>query len=154
MICLNKKQCIAMCRFRTNKTCLPKVIGRFKQPKVEWHKRFCTLCNETKLGDEYHILFECSNEKVILNRLQYVSKFYLKRPSMFQCINLMRSENNKDIRNLSLFLINVICLYKWFMFQAYSFVTRCNIWLKVTKGISEVVHNVYPLRKLIKWCPL
>ena len=112
LICLNKKQRIAMCRFRTNNTRLPKVIGRFKQPKVERHKRFCTLCNETKLGDEYHILFECSNEKVILNRLQYVSNFYLKRPSMFQCINLMRSENNKDIRNLSLFLINVICLYK------------------------------------------
>ncbi len=39
--------------------------------------------------------------------------FYLERPSMLQCIKLMRSENNKDIRNLSLFLINDLCLYKW-----------------------------------------
>ncbi len=112
LICLNKKQHIAIYKFRTNNTCLPKVTGRFKKPKIERHKRFSTLCNENKLGDEYHILFECTNEKVVLNRLKYVSIFYSKRPSMLQCINLMRSENNKDIRNLSLFLINVLCLYK------------------------------------------
>ncbi len=62
--------------------------------------------------DEYHILFECTNEKVVLNRLKYVSIFYLKTPCILQWINLMRSENNKDIRNLSLFLRNVLCLYK------------------------------------------
>ncbi len=86
------------------------VSYNFKKLKIERHKRFCTLCNENKLGDEYHILFECTNEKVVLNRLTFVSNFYSKRPSMLQCINLMRSENNKDI--LSLFLINVLCLYK------------------------------------------
>ncbi len=34
---------------------IPKV--RFKKLKVEKHKRLCTLYNENKLGDEYHILF-------------------------------------------------------------------------------------------------
>ncbi len=109
---LNKKQHVAISRFRTNNTRLPKITGRFKKTKVERHKRFCTLCNENKLGDEYHILFECTNEKVVLNRLKYISNFYLKRSSMLQCINLMKSENSKDVRNLSLFLINVLCLYK------------------------------------------
>ena len=109
LISLNKKQRKAICKFRTNNTRLSKVIGRFKKPKDERHERFCTLCNKNKLGDEYHILFECTNEKVVLNRLTYVSTFQFKQPSMFQCINLMRSENNKDIRNLSLFLLNVLC---------------------------------------------
>ncbi len=108
LICL----IINQCKFRTNNTCLPKVTGKFKKTKVERHKRFCTLCNENKLGDEFHILFECTNEKVELNRLKYVSVFYLKRHSMLQYINLIRSENNKDIRNLSIFLINVLCLCK------------------------------------------
>ncbi len=27
LICLNKNQCIAICKFRTNNTCLPKVTG-------------------------------------------------------------------------------------------------------------------------------
>ncbi len=108
LISLNKNQCISICKFRTNNTSLPKVTGRFKKPKVGRHKRICTLCNENTLGDEYYILFEYTNEKVVLNRLKYVSIFYLKRPSMLQCINLMRSENNKDIRNWSLFLINVL----------------------------------------------
>ncbi len=112
LICLKKNQRIAICKFRTNNTRLPKVTGRFKKPKIERHKRFCTLCNENKLGGEYHILFECTNEKVVLNRLKHISIFYSKRPTMLQCINLMRSENNKDIRNLSLFLINVLCLYR------------------------------------------
>ncbi len=43
---------------------------------------------------------ECIIEKMVLNRLKYISNLYLKRPSMFQFINLMRSKNSKDIRNL------------------------------------------------------
>ncbi len=31
LICLNKNQRIAICKFRTNNTCLPKVTGRFKK---------------------------------------------------------------------------------------------------------------------------
>ncbi len=31
-----------------------------------------------KLGDEYHILFECTDEKVILNRLKYISECLFK----------------------------------------------------------------------------
>ncbi len=49
LICLNKNQCIATCKFRTNNTHLPKVTGRFKKPNVEKQKRFCTLYNENKL---------------------------------------------------------------------------------------------------------
>ncbi len=26
----------------------------------------------------------------------------------------MRSENSKDIKNVNMFLINVLCLYKWY----------------------------------------
>ncbi len=84
LICLNKNQHIVICKFRTNNTCLPKVTGRFIKTKVERHKRFCTICNENKLGDEYDRLFECTNEKVVLNRLKYVLIVYLKRPSMLQ----------------------------------------------------------------------
>ncbi len=50
LICLNQNQRIAIYKFRTNNTCLPEVTGRFKKPKLERHKRFCTLCNENKPG--------------------------------------------------------------------------------------------------------
>ncbi len=50
LICLNKNQCIAICKFGTNNTCLPKVTGRLEKMKVERHNRFCTLCNEDELG--------------------------------------------------------------------------------------------------------
>ncbi len=37
LICLNKNQRIDICKFRTNNTCLHKVTGRFKKPKIERH---------------------------------------------------------------------------------------------------------------------
>ncbi len=82
LMCLNKNQHIAIFKIRYN----IHVTGRFKNPIVERHKWFCTLCNENKLGDDYHMLFECTDENVALNRLKYISIFYLKRPSMLQCI--------------------------------------------------------------------
>ncbi len=51
LICLNKNQRIAIYKFRTNNTPLPKVSGIFKKPKVERDKRFCILCNKNKLGN-------------------------------------------------------------------------------------------------------
>ncbi len=76
LLCLNKKHRIAFSR--TNNTHLLKVTGRFKKTKVERYKRFCALYNENKLEYECHILFECTNEKAVLNRLKYISNLYFK----------------------------------------------------------------------------
>ncbi len=59
---------ITMCKFRTDNTRLPKVTGRYKRPKLERHQRICTLCDEERVGDEYHLLFECKNETIVRYR--------------------------------------------------------------------------------------
>ena len=98
--------------FRTNNNRLPKITGRYMKPKVERHQRVCTLCNDGKVGDEYHLIFECTHRTVSIFRKKYVPKFYSERPSMMQCINLIRSENVLDNRKLGLFLKNTLPLYK------------------------------------------
>ena len=99
--------------FRTNNNRLPKITGRYMKPKVERHQWVCTLCNDGKVGDEYHLIFECTHRTVSIFRKKYVPKFYSERPSMMQCINLIRSENVLDNRKLGLFLKNTLPLYKW-----------------------------------------
>ncbi len=69
-----------------------------------------------------------------------ISNLYLKRPSMLQCINLMRSENSKDVRNLSLFLINIFCLYKWY---------RVNQWqIKIISAGTKCSYKWYMVNQI------
>ena len=70
--------------FRTNNNRLPKITGRYMKPKVERHQRVCTLCNDGKVRDEYHLIFECTHRTVSIFRKKYVPKFYSERPSMMQ----------------------------------------------------------------------
>lgn len=81
-------QCTTICAFKTNL-------------KMEKQCVAISRLRTNKLRDKHHILFECTicNEKVVLNRIKYVPTFYLRGARMFQCINLLMSENNKDIRN-------------------------------------------------------
>ena len=32
---------------------------RWVKPKINYHERFCTLCDENDIEDEYHILMKC-----------------------------------------------------------------------------------------------
>ena len=34
--------------------------GRWVKPKINYHERLCTLCDENDIEDEYHILMKCS----------------------------------------------------------------------------------------------
>ena len=53
--------------------------GRWVKPKINYHERLCTLCDENDIEDEYHILMKC-NYCVNL-REKYTSKKYYNRPS-------------------------------------------------------------------------
>ena len=51
-------------------------------PKINYHERLCTLCDENDIEDEYHILMKC-NYFVNL-REKYISKKYYKRCISFK----------------------------------------------------------------------
>ena len=46
-----------LCRFRCSNSRIPTVCGRYHD--IDFCDRICTLCHKSKLGDEYHYLFEC-----------------------------------------------------------------------------------------------
>ena len=71
--------------------------GRWSRPKITRNERKCPICN--KLDDEYHFLLECSLH--LENRNKLIKRYYWKRPSMFKCIQLLNTNNKKELRSLA-----------------------------------------------------
>ena len=75
--------------------------GSWHKPEpIAYSDRKCLYCH--KLEDELHFVLECKLYSDL--RKQYIKKYYWKRPSMIKFIELMKNENVKVVRNLSLFV--------------------------------------------------
>ena len=61
---------------------------------IDRELRFCELCNMDKIGDEYHLFFECVNPNIVLNRNRYVPNVI---PNMYSFLNMLKSVNTKSI---------------------------------------------------------
>ena len=62
----------------------------------------CTLCNENKIGDEYHYLFVCpafNNCRSI-----YIKKYFYTRPTLEKARQFMCISTPKHLNNLGKFL--------------------------------------------------
>ena len=70
--------------------------GRWSRPVIPRNNRKCATCE--KLDDEYHLLLECKLHTA--NRNKLIKRYYWRNPSMFKCIQLMTTTNQKEIRNL------------------------------------------------------
>ena len=57
---------------RTSNLHLPIETGRWDQDRI-----ICTLCNEN-IGDEFHILFRCKNQNIILLREKQITDILLQ----------------------------------------------------------------------------
>ena len=95
-----------LCKFRTNNTRLPIVLGRYT--KTPRNLRFCTLCTNEEIGNEFHILFECNNPQIIPLRALHIPTEFSDQPSLQKCADLLGSDNLSVIRNVALFLKKVL----------------------------------------------
>ena len=94
---------LAFCRFRLNNTRLPKVLGRYMH--IPRDQRFCTICtNDGQIGDEFHLILECSHPQVVQLRARYIDPSFTQNPSMQKCIELIGNKNSAVIRKLAMFL--------------------------------------------------
>ena len=89
-------------KFRTSNHKLEIERGRYDN--IERSERICKMCSLNVLGDEYHLLFECLNEKIVMLRKKYLSKNLLKTSSMYKLINLFTYFDEKVYVNLCKFL--------------------------------------------------
>ena len=80
-------------------------VERGRYSNIERHRRYCDICNEHILGDEYHVLMECKNP-VLTNIRKTTIRKCIKNINMFTFTKLMSniSENRLFALNISKFL--------------------------------------------------
>ena len=101
---------VALTKLRTANHKLPIEKGRYRNlPREE---RKCSLCNEEKIGDEFHFLLECPFFNDI--RANYIDKYYRIRPNFhkFSQLLALSHHSSKKILKLSKFIKEGFCFFK------------------------------------------
>ena len=72
---------------------------------IDRNLRYCDMCNQDVLGDEYHFFFECVKSDIVTLRQQCIPRYYLESPSMFKLIQLLKSSDDVKIgKRISMFI--------------------------------------------------
>ena len=74
--------------------------GRYQN--LPRNERICECCNLNDLEDEYHFILKCPAYNHL--RSVYIKRYYSVRPSMFKLVQLLTSNNVKDLCNLGKYL--------------------------------------------------
>ena len=92
---------IAMTKLRIASHRLEVETGRWSRPNaMPFEERKCKICNQ--LEDEFHFLFECLIYSNL--RLRYFRNYYLNRPSMFKLVELFKTNSEKQLRDLAMYI--------------------------------------------------
>ena len=81
-------------KFRTSNHKLAIETGRYLN--IARGERHCDLCEARKLGDEFHLLFECMNNNVCEARRKFIPVYYTQNPSVYKYSKLMCDIVNKN----------------------------------------------------------
>ena len=88
---------IALTQLRVSSHRLEIETGRWTKPnKIIRENRKCSV-----LEDEYHFMFECKLYNDL--RKKYIKPYFLRHCSMFKTIQLLESENKREIQNLAMY---------------------------------------------------
>ena len=88
---LPKIYCQTLCKFRTSNHKLAIEKGRYIN--IPRNLRLCQLCKEGKIGDEFHVILECSKFNNI--RHKYIANYFLRKPSMYKFLDLLCLNQSK-----------------------------------------------------------
>ena len=103
---LNSHLCRKMIAFLTRNHNLPVEVGRWRNIPV--NERLCTLCRD--IGDEYHFLMICP---IFRNdRKKFLKKTTYTRPNMMKFVDLLKSENIYQLRNLAIFCDKIMKYFR------------------------------------------
>ena len=95
---------LILCKFRLSNIKLPTVRGRYNN--IPRNQCFCDFCDENLLGDEFHILLECTNDQIKDLRSKHLPKYYQCHSNMYKFIQLFEqsSTNQRLLVNLEISL--------------------------------------------------
>lgn len=77
-------------------------VERGRYANVPRHQRYCTLCNDTILGDEFHFLLQCPALRDL--RTKFIPRFYRTHVNMLKFIDIMSCENVNLCVNIAKFI--------------------------------------------------
>ena len=100
VLTLSYNHWITLCKFKVSDHKLAIELGRHLNiPKEE---RYCNLCQQGKIGNEYHFLLEC-NALVIIRKM---SEMYHTNHSNWKFKKILNSYDEKELLKLSIFIKN------------------------------------------------
>ena len=100
--CLPKQLRYVLAKLRLSSHSLKIETGRYSRPKIDRNNRYCELCGNIEIEDEYHFVIVCTTY-IDLRKL-YIKKYYTTRPSFFKFCQLMQSQNRNELYNLATFI--------------------------------------------------
>ena len=110
LIKLTRNIRIQVTKFRTCNNKLPVVTGKYQG--VVREDRICKKCDAGLLGDEYHVLCQYNQEKIVRLCSMYMPGYYSLTPSYHKYVLFMQNNTVKVLKNLTLFLRSVFSLFR------------------------------------------
>jgi hypothetical protein len=104
LVQLPKNIATPLVKFRTSNHKLPVETGRYTD--VVHHLRHCNLCDDAKLGDEYHVMLECKHPTLVDKRQKYIPIYYRKRPNMLKFTQLLENCSGRNQLGLKVGLLS------------------------------------------------
>ena len=80
---------ILLSKFRCSNSKIPSNCSRFNDDQME---KYCHLCKEDLLGDEFHYLFECKS--LNSERPTYLDSYFFKQPNCIKFNQLFNCNDN------------------------------------------------------------
>ena len=92
-----------LARFRLGSSKLPIERGRYQN--IVRERRYCNLCDENEVGDEFHLLFQCKNRHITTLRHSLLPQFCHIRPNSVKFSSLMNIHDAAILRSLVKYLV-------------------------------------------------
>ena len=99
------KKCITKLRLSS----IDLEIERGRYIKIQRKDRKCKIC-QFDIEDEFHFIFKCSVYDELRN--QFIKPYFSVNPSVFKLIQLLSTENVKDLINLGKYICRAHSLRK------------------------------------------
>ena len=75
-------------------------------------ERVCELCETGELGDEFHYLFNCKDERIMRERVNALTPYFHNKPNAFKYHALINCKSKVKLKKLARFVGVILSLFK------------------------------------------
>ena len=97
-------------KFRFSNHKLPIHSQRFLN--IPRDERVCELCETGELGDEFHYLFNCKDERIMRERVNALTPYFHNKPNAFKYHALINCKSKVKLKKLARFVGVILSLFR------------------------------------------